>query len=181
MSRDVVSLQAEAGKHILEIDQHTHTLQMLDYAYHQIYKGNSYVITRAIDVLNGETTDVLIVTGSNKDIHLYATVISESEAEFCLYEDTTTSNDGTVVQAYNRNRLSSNTPVTITKHTPTVTNVGTCIYTKHWGSGKDVGAEARAENAFILKRNSKYLLRVLNATSSNNYVSFLLNWYEHIC
>lgn len=177
---DVVSLQAEAGKHILEIDQHTHTLQSIDYAYHQIYEGNAYVMTRAVDVANGLSTDILLVTGNTDlHVHLNATVISESEASFCLYEDTTTSNDGTTVTAYNRNRLSSNLPVTITKHTPTVTGVGTCIWTKHWGSGKDAGAEVRSENEFILKRSAKYLLRVTNATTNNNYISFLLNYYEH--
>ena len=47
------------------------------------------------------------------------------------------------------------------------------------GSGKAIGGGDRGTHEFILKPATKYLFRVTNSTASDNYMSVILDWYEH--
>ncbi|MDA3802827.1 MAG: hypothetical protein PF488_02935 [Patescibacteria group bacterium] len=45
--------------------------------------------------------------------------------------------------------------------------------------GKQAGGTVRANNEVVLKRNTKYLIRITNDTTSDNWVNYLADWYEH--
>jgi hypothetical protein len=65
-------------------------------------------------------------------------------------------------------------------HTPTVGATGTTVIREwHIGSGRSVGGGDRATQEFILKQNTKYLIRINNQTTNNNYMALKLSWYEH--
>lgn len=158
---------------------------MIDVDHHEIHCGDSIVMSHAVDLGNGAVRDILIAVPNPeitaKRYHFYIDIITESEADYKLYESTTISNVGTAIAAYNRNRQN---PVVAENevlfyHTPTVTDVGTLIEECHWGSGRGVGGESRGMHEFVLKNNTKYMIRLTNATSNNNYICIKVNYYVH--
>jgi hypothetical protein len=153
--------------------------------HHEIHCGDSYVLTRITDLTNGASDNLIIVvpneTGSGQTQKLYHLVPiggSESEAIWYLYEGVTTTSLGTSIPFYNRERNSANVTGLTAYHSPTITSDGTLLMTKHQGSGRGVGSDARTEE-FVLKNNTAYLLRVTNQTANNNYISWELNHYVH--
>jgi hypothetical protein len=110
-------------------------------------------------------------------------VLTEIEAEMKIFENPTLTGDGTALTVYSRNRnLTSIANTTLAYHTPTIAaeGDGTLLRTKHFGTGRTVGAEARGAHEWLLKQNESYLLRVTNALSSNNWVTVILDWYESV-
>ena len=101
------------------------------------------------------------------------------EYDFNLYEAVTTSNNGTTLDVFNRDRNSGSTATIIAFHTPTVTGTGTRIRCWHAGSGRNFGGGDRGSHEFILKQNTKYLFRITNATTNNNFMALKIDWYEH--
>lgn len=162
------------------LDASTHSWQVIDYEHHEIHSGSSFVVADCTDLGNGASRELLIVTPNTaKWAHLLVKIITESEAHWYLYEDATTSSDGTGLTEVNRNRNSATTATAVVTHTPTLTGDGTLIYQEHYGSGRGNGGENRGESEFVLKQNAKYLVRLTNATTSANYVTIVLDWYEH--
>lgn len=158
---------------------------MIDSAHHEIHCGDSILFTDVVDLTNSAVRDILFVV-PNPDIpekryHFYIEVLTESEANYKLYESVITSNNGTVVSAFNRNRQDPVVPENeiVFTHTPTVTNLGTLIETEHWGSGRGVGGVNRAASEWVVKNNTKYLIRLTNATAVNNQVSLKVAYYVH--
>lgn len=171
ISGQPVAVYTESGK-----------LTTIDYPHHEIHEGTHYIASYAVDLGNGATHYVLISTpDTTVEPHITINVISEAEAQFDLYETVTYAAVGTAVAAYNRNRRSANTASILVYHTPTTPSVvgATLLQTKHWGAGKTTGADVRGSNEFILARNTKYFLLITNATTSNNYITWWLDWYEH--
>jgi len=162
------------------IDASTESLQVIDYAHHEIHSGSHFYIKNYMDLTNAQVFDFLAVTPDTlKWAHMLVEFNFEAEAHIQVYEGTTTSNDGTTVTPVNRNRNSSTTPTVSIYHTPTVTDVGTLIAGYKTGSGNKVGGEIRGSNELILKQNTKYLIRLTNDTALNNWVDYLADWYEH--
>lgn len=176
------SMQAPSGlPHIrLSTDSSTNAVNTIDYAHHEIHSGSSFTADYTVELANGATIDILVVTpNTTKWAHMEYILMCELESEIKIYEGVTTSNDGTGLTEFNRNRNSATAATTLVSYTPTVSDVGTLIRTKHQGAGKTVGGETRDLSEIILKQNTKYLYRITNATSSVNWISFILSWYEH--
>lgn len=158
---------------------------VIDTAHHEIHCGDMFVATRAVDLANG-ASDVLHIVVPNetgtmltqKKYHFLVNFDTEAEAELNIYEGPTTSNDGTAMSKVNRERNSSLLSSLGIYHTPTSSVDGTLIYTKHLGSGRSSGGGDRSAE-FVLKNNTKYLLRLTNSTATNNYISWEINHYIH--
>jgi len=164
----------------LLIDHHTESVVTLPYEYHQLYEGNLYTTSQNNDLANGAFRETLIITpDSTIDVHFVIKIETEVEASYTLYEEATTSDDGTPEIIINKNRQSTNISAIVITYDPTITLDGTLLITEHWGTGKSRGGEERSEAEWILNHNTKYLLRVQNETTSDNYVSTVLLWYEH--
>lgn len=174
------SMQAPSGlPHIrLSTDSSTNAVNTIDYAHHEIHGGSSFTADYTVELANGATIDILVVTpNTTKWAHMEYILMCELESEIKIYEGVTTSNDGTGLTEFNRNSATAAT--TVVSYTPTVTDTGTLIRTKHLGAGKTAGGESRDLSEIILKQNTKYLYRITNATTSVNYITFILSWYEH--
>jgi hypothetical protein len=157
---------------------------MIDVDHHEVHCGDSYMATRAVDLGNGAADTLIMVvpneTGTPRKLyHLVANVDTELEAQFDIYEGSTTAADGTGVTWYNRDRNSINTTSLALTHTPTTPTGGTLIFTEHWGSGRTAGGESRGQQEIILKNNTKYRLVITNSTANNNYISWKLQHYIH--
>ena len=165
---------------ILETIKSGDSICTIDFAHCEIHEGESFTASHKADVANGANLDLLIVT-PNTDVEAHFTyeLDVEAETEISLYE-AVTATAGTAVAAYNRDRNSANAATVVVTHTPTgITEGTTLIRSFHLGSGKSFGGGERAVHEFILKKNTKYLFRLTNATTSANYMAVKLDWYEH--
>lgn len=162
-------------------DEKTRAVNTVDISHNKIHAEDHYFVKNYIDLSNAQVYDILFVTpNTTKHGHIVYSFSSELEATIQVYEATTTSADGTSVTSYNNNRNSVNTAGILVYHTPTVTGVGTQIKAVVIGSGllRESG-EYRQEHELVLKQNTKYLIRVTNATASDNLFDYHFSWYEH--
>jgi hypothetical protein len=153
----------------------------IDVEHHEIHCGDSFVVSRSVDLGNG-ATDTIIINVPNEAVKLYHLVVevnTEAEADFNIYEGATTAADGTALTSVNRDRNSALTSSLAITHTPTTPAGGTLIYTEHWGAGRSAGGESRGQQEFILKNNTKYRITITNSTTTANYISWKLNYYIH--
>ena len=171
------------GNQYARVDLTTGTLNTIEYEHHEVHAGAFYSATRVVDLSGTAVDRVIIATGNvaPKYVHLVPYIITESEAEWRIWEGVTTDADGTAIASRNHNRVCSRTATTTITHTPTspVTTAATLLKTFHWGSGRGVGGDGRADNEFVFKANTKYMLEVENFTANANYITIDLEWYEH--
>ena len=170
----------DAGGIPVEVDNSTHSIQIIDYEHHEIHSGSSYTADRQVNLANGASMDILLITpNTTKWAHLIYEIEAQAEMQFYIYE-APTATAGTAMTIINRNRNVTN-PATVTlSHTPTGITTGTTIIRKHhMGAGKAFGGGARSAHEFVLKQNTKYLIRMTNLTVTTNWATIVLNWYEH--
>lgn len=156
-------------------DEITGSLTIIDDPHHEVHEGEMYDVCELISLGLGATRNYLITTGI-KSVHFKYDVTADGKGNVTLYEDTTTSSAGTSMSELNRNRISTNTAITVVTHTPTITGDGTMLCQELFGSSNKSGGEARSENEWILKKNSKYMIRI-TATVALDF-SIKINWYE---
>jgi hypothetical protein len=162
-----------------EFDALSRVIPTIDFAHHEIHEGDSFFVLDYIDLTNGQVYDIQIATPDSADLaHMTFTFQSEAEATIIFYE-AITATGGTPITAYNHYRDSATVAGVVLAHTPSVSNTGTRLVGWIQGSGKTSGGGATSRNEFILKRNKKYLLRITNSTTSNNWFQYALDWYEH--
>jgi len=170
----------DAGGKPAGVDNATETLQTIEYEHHEIHSGSSFTVSYKADIGNGATLDLLIVTPDTTTwAHMTYEVDVEAETDVLIYE-AVTATAGSPVVAYNRDRNNLTPATVVVTSTPTSITAGTTIIRSyHLGSGRSSGGGARATHVFILKQNTKYLFRMTNATTNNNYMAVKLDWYEH--
>jgi hypothetical protein len=162
------------------IDIPTNVTSTIDYSHHEIHAGSSFNVCYNADIANGATLKLLIVTpNTTKWAHMTYEVEGEAEMDLLIYEGATTTNDGTPITVFNRDRNSATTATVTAFHTPTVTVTGTQIRCWHPGAGKTYGGGDRAIHEIILKQGTKYYFLLTNATTSNNWLNIKVDWYEH--
>ena len=164
----------------VRVDSATHVLETIEYEHHEIHSGSSYTADRNVELSSSANMDILLVTPvSTKWPHMFYEIESQAESLFTLYESPTAT-AGTAIPAINRNRNVTK-PATMTlSHTPTsITTGSTILRQHHLGAGKSFGGGARGVHEFVLKGNTKYLIRITNLTVSDNWVNIVINWYEH--
>ena len=165
----------------VRMDASTNTLQTIEYEHHEIHSGSSFTTSYVADIGNGATLDMLIETpAGTKYAHWVYEIDVEKEASLLIYEAVTATR-GDAVVAYNRNRVGTPTAATVVvTSTPTsITPGSTIIRSRHLGSGKTAGGGSRGLHEFILKPSTKYLFRLTNATTTDNFMSVEFDWYEH--
>ena len=163
-----------------QIDPYTAAFANIDHSHQEIHSGDMYSFFDVNDIANSATRDLLVITpNTTKWAHFTIIVDGEAEFDYAIYEGATTSANGTSVSVFNRNRNSSNTNTTLVYHTPTVSGTGTMIGRKHIGGGKALGGTSRGAEEWILKQNTKYLIRITNSTTSDNFMSVEGVFYEH--
>lgn len=164
-------------------DASTEALINIDHAHHKVHSGSHYKAGyQDTSMVASDTIELLFVTPDTTEwAHWKLVAQSTGEVVVAVYEGTTTSANGTAITRWNRNRNSVNTSSTLVYHTPTVTADGTKMVEKWIGSSgfrENSGGESRGDNEFILKQNTKYLVR-LTAVSDDIKGAIGGDWYEH--
>ena len=166
------------------IDASTESLQTVDYPHHEIHSGSSftYADTHVVPK-NTVAPDHLIVTpDTDKYAHFVLAIgASAGSVKLEVFEDTVVSDNGDVEPLFNRNRNSATLNTTVLYEDPTVTTTGTRIIQATFGSRdkKSAGGDGRGTQEWMLKRNTKYLIRVTELDVANTTVNLEFDWYEH--
>ena len=166
----------------IRVDDKTRALVLIDTIHHEIHEGELFYSDNSDVLANGGVVNYLLTTpDSDKAIHLAYVVDGTAVTQIDLYEATDKAGVASV-NVFNANRLSSNPPtMTIKKGLNGGTTYGTLIKTHK--SGSATGASSRTSASIragevILKKNTKYILRVTSGTA-DNLTNTKFEWYEH--
>jgi len=186
------------------IDASTNSLNVIDYAHHEIHSGSSYHVGYSVTTASSDN-DVTAIAfktpNTAKWLHIVATFTCSDPAEAIILEGALTiadRGDGADKAVLNRNRnVTTPSAVLSWEDTPTAGSVTTMNETEWtavgisggtelehvWlqgGSGPHaVGGEARGSQEWILKPNTDYVFYLTNTGASANAHSISLDWYEH--
>ena len=167
------------------VDGTTTAIKTVDYSHHEVHSGSHFSYTSTQDLTNGQVVSYVVVTPDTTKWAHFGFILS-AQAEFTLdmYEAATPAANGTLVSApavINDNRNSETVHTTHIYHTPTLGGGSKGTLIKKWqgGSGGKVGGSAGTSEEIILRRNTKYWFDITNGTALNNFISLLVEWYEH--
>jgi hypothetical protein len=119
----------------------------IDFAHQKIHEGEHFFTGDYSILGNGEVYDILYVTPNSTNFsHVIFEIETQSESMFEYYEGVTTSNDGTPLVIFNRNRNSDNSPSLVFYHNPIVVDNGTLLGRGIFGNGKQTGGGIRDSN-----------------------------------
>ena len=170
----------DTSERVADVDSSTHVLVTIDYAHHEIHSGNHFYVKDVQDLAGTSNYDLIFLTPDTLEyIHLFFDFWHEQEGGFVITEDATVDNNGTPVVPVNNNRNSAHAPVLKVFHTPTNPGGGTVIYNYQTGAGKQGGGDKRPEDEIVLKRNTRYWMRLSNKAAGNCLYDYHFKWYEH--
>ena len=187
--QDGMKMKAYTGTNWRNVrsDSSTRSLQVIDYAHHEIHGGSSYEHSENYDISANNVRDIQITTpNTTKWAHFFFSIETESETDCYFYEDITITTPGTAVTPVNHNRNSDNTSGLTMKYIDNTTignanadtSASAATTLTHFvaGGGKDSGGHDHAHE-FILKQNEDYMIRFIGSSAGN--ISYHLYWYEH--
>jgi len=161
-----------------EMDNSTHSLQTIDYEHHEIHSGSHYFICNYKTFGNGEVFDFTFVTpDTEQQVHLLFSVYGTAALSIEALVGAVVNVAGTVVTSVNNNGNSLNTSNVVVRNGDTFTSEGVSKLRSYAGANKAAGIIARGQE-IILARNTVYILRITNETTSN-IISWDAEWYEH--
>jgi hypothetical protein len=186
----------------LRLDRGTNTLQIIDYAHHEIHAGSAFTchFSQTAPTGVGEMTMIAFNTpNTTKWIHMLAEWSSTAASTATIYEIADLDVDeGTDLTIYNRDRNSLTastvstietvpeagkaTSYTVAQAAGATLSTANPIYHKYLGAGAagaDTAGESRDAHEFILKQNTQYAFVIANTTADDNTHNIILNWYEH--
>jgi hypothetical protein len=157
-------------------------MQVIDYEHHEIHAGSHFFYTDSVELASAGVQDYMITTpDTTKWAHMTFSATGSAITTVQLYEagDRT----GTTAQTLrnsDRNSLTASTLVLHKGQSGGATD-GTLIWQMKSGSAtaqSRSGLTALRSAEIILKRNTKYILRVTSGTAAN-LTNLQLEWYEH--
>ena len=142
----------------------------LDTIHAKVHAGRMFVFSTVTATYTGTTPIDIHVTTATAGCHLKVEGASGGDAILSLYEAPVTSTTGWLSVSQNRNRFSSgSTALTTFRVNPTVTTVGTLIFTKLIPGGTGAssqGGDGEPFGEIVLSTNQTYLVRLQNLTTT---------------
>ena len=176
---------------VVAIDDTTGAILTVDTVHHEVHEGEMFHTEHTFaSVNNSASVDVLFVTGADVETHATWEVMAGGQVTVYLYEAPTLTEVesvpqvGTAVTAYNMKRSSANAPDSDYYYTPTVSATGSTVLINGrilpGGTSPTtrVGGGIRNNTEWILKKNTRYLLRVTNTSGGTIAINTVLEWYE---
>ena len=156
-----------------------------DVPHHHLHEGETHQYTYPPTAIaqNGILNFRLVVGNldslTNRTPNFTLEIDTTGAAWMTLYETPTTSANGTLATAYNKNRNFTATVPNMAVYTaPTVTAVGTLLSAWMIGSGQKAGGVGRESLEWVLAANTIYLVRVVAQDAQN--VCLRMIWYEDL-
>ena len=162
----------------------TNSIPAIDYAHHTIHEGKHFTIHNVFELGSLATMNFTFET-KDKYVHAVYSVESGSAGfTMSIYEGATANPDGTLLTSINSHRISQNTSDVVARLNPTGTDItgATLLKTTRKGAPGNPSQRTPGEtdriNEYILKTNTKYLMRITNLASAANFIDYLFDWYE---
>lgn len=157
----------------------------IDLSHEMIHDGAAYAFVCEKSALeSGNTCYISFLTNSAKTVHFRPALLysTESLAIAKLYEGATVTG-GTQVTVLNHNRKADDTSDVIVMSEPIVTDEGTrlplTVFGGAYGSNQArSGGEGSAEEEYILKPDTQYLISIENLGSADTDIIIVPFWYE---
>jgi len=156
-------------------------LPIIDVNHLRLHEGRAYYCYKmypyGAGLGAGASINIAMAFPSGVAPHAIFDYGGSGEFEFYVYESPTTSG-GTALTAHRRNRniVSSSTGAAVLN--PTVTNVGTEIYSEFVPANKQGGGGQSYTFEYVLKPLTTYLFRLTNVNSQSHAAELRIEWYE---
>ena len=159
------------------------SLPTIDVNHLRLHEGRAYYAYKlhpnAAKLGTSSSIDIAIAWPAGVYAHSVMTYQCGGEAEFYIYENSTTSG-GTAMTLHRRNRYLTTTSQGAAVLNPTVSSVGTEIYGEFISSGQ--GATGAGGSGFsfefVFKPLTTYLLRLTNVNGQEQMAEVRVDWYE---
>lgn len=185
-----VPIQISDGERTASIDKHTHALNTIDYAHHEMHAGSTYRASIAgTAVGNGNTLAIEILTpaAGGKQMHFTGAVTTENAADLVFQELIEVSSNGAVITPRNANRNfgDSSTVQAVLQDSTVVTTNAVVLDSRHIGSPSPspsrpgIGGDAASRGEWLLRENTWYQLVLTNTSGSAQDMHMAVEWYEH--
>jgi hypothetical protein len=164
-------------------DTFSQAVPIISAEHRYLHMGEVFRYYDAATLASGSSQDYLFTTpDTTLSIHLLLHIDGSAITSFSLFEDS--DKTGTTLQTIvNANRNSTNTStMTIHKGVSGGTTDGTHLV--YYASGS-AGGNSKSPAIFdyvsewVLKRNSKYIIRITSGTNGN-LCNLVTEWYEHV-
>lgn len=163
----------------IKLDASTQDIQIIEHEHAEIHSGEHYFICNHADFTNGASTDFAVsVPDNDKNPHMSFAIEGSYAVHIDIYEGSDYDADGTPVSSFNNDRNSTNTSNLTISTDPTINSIGNLIFAQIKGANKQTGLVER-DREIILKRDTYYIFRITNGSTSTNTISWCAEWYEH--
>jgi hypothetical protein len=153
----------------------------IDVNHLRLHEGRAYYVYKLYPynagLAAGANLDIAIAWPAGYNPHARFSYGGSGESEFYVYESPTTSG-GTSLSAIKRDRASTASSVAAAVFNPTVTSVGTEIFSDFVPANKQGGGGQLSSFEFILKPLTTYLFRFTNVNSQAHAAHLMIDWYE---
>lgn len=156
---------------------------VIDVNHLRLHEGRAYYVYKLYPNSSklgvGNSLDIALAWPSGYSPHCVFTYQCGGDSEFYIYEDPTTSG-GTAMTIHRRNRNINSTSAAAAVLNPTVSALGTEIFSEFIASGQGgTGAGGGSfTQEFVLKPLTTYLFRITNTNAQAHVAELLLDWYE---
>ena len=182
-------LISDTREEVPRLDPSTHAIVSVDHAVNDAHEGNYFYVKGWMDIAGASTNlDFLwVVADTTKWPHANWVLDAEAEFTMTMYEDVSTSNNGTPITIHNSNRNSDTEAGVLGFTGPTLTsgtlgdgsNGGTEVWAGKIGSAKKATIGKNTGYGFIGKQGAKYWFRLTHVPAGTHWIDFDFNWSEH--
>ena len=163
----------------------TGALRSIDNDHAYIHEGKLFSATHKVTLTAGSSIYISFTTpNTDKVVHYRpASLTTSADNVTTLFFEGGTFTGGSTLATVNRNRKSLTTAEVLINTGVTSTLDGTLLYTSFLGGGVGVGqsrggGELAENQEWVLKKNTVYLIKLTNGSSSSNTLCLGVRWYE---
>lgn len=157
------------------------SMPTIDVNHLRLHEGRAYYVYKtypySAGLSAGSSIDIALAFPAGTVPHLVFQYESPGESEFYMYEAPTTSG-GTALTKHRRNRNLVTTSVAAAVLAPTVTSLGTEVYSEFIPASNKGGGNGSYSFEFVLAPLTTYLFRLTNVNSQSHPCNLRIEWYE---
>lgn len=154
---------------------------VVDVNHLRLHEGRAYYVYKMFPYVAGlgagASIDIAIAWPAGYAPHTVFDYGGSGEAEFYVYEAPTTSG-GTAMTINRRHRIITTASSGAAVLAPTVTSVGTEIFSEFVPANKQGGGGQAFTFEYVLKPLTTYLFRFTNVNSQSHAAHLMIEWYE---
>jgi len=179
----LVRLWDDVNENYLVIDKDG-CAQIIHHHKHLLHQGKAFTAKHIwYNQVADANSDILLVTGATKYLHLSYDYESTAKAEFSVHEDATVTNAGTAITAINRNRRVTTSAEAVATYGPNVSSTGIELSARllsgEAGLVRPVSEGTETSfGEYLLKQSTTYLFRLTDKASITSDCMVALAWDE---